>query len=136
MTDIPWPGSTVIAYLAGSPVVSVPTTATLLEVARALTDDDVGAVVIGDGPRPVALVSERDITHAVAAGHDLATVPALDVASKALLWCDSTATVDEVAAEMRDHFVRHILVEEDGQLTGIVSARDLLGIYCPDTSFD
>lgn len=136
MTENPVPGSTVIAYLAGSPVMTVPSSATLFEVAQALTEGDVGAVVVEDADRPVAMISERDITHAVATGKDIATVTALEVASKTLLWCDATATVDEVAAQMRDHFVRHILVEEDGKLTGVVSARDLLGIYCPDSSFD
>jgi CBS domain-containing protein len=28
-----------------------------------------------------------------------------------------------------EEYVRHVLLEVDGQLTGIVSARDLLGAY-------
>ena len=35
----------------------------------------------------------------------------------------------EVAEEMCERYVRHVLVEEDGRLVGIVSARDLLGVY-------
>jgi CBS domain-containing protein len=34
-----------------------------------------------------------------------------------------------VATEMMEHWARHALVEEDGRLVGIVSARDLLGAY-------
>jgi len=34
-----------------------------------------------------------------------------------------------VANEMMDRYVRHVLVEEDGRLVGVVSARDLLGVY-------
>ena len=34
-----------------------------------------------------------------------------------------------VAVQMMDQYVRHILVEDDGRLAGIVSARDLLGVY-------
>ena len=30
---------------------------------------------------------------------------------------------------MMDRYVRHLLVEKDGQLVGIVSARHLLGAY-------
>jgi CBS domain-containing protein len=30
---------------------------------------------------------------------------------------------------MMDRYVRHVLVEEDGSLVGIVSARDVLGAY-------
>ena len=30
---------------------------------------------------------------------------------------------------MMEEYVRHVLLEEDGRLVGIVSARDLLGAY-------
>ena len=45
---------------------------------------------------------------------------------------DREATADEVAVQMMDHYIRHVLVERDGALVGIVSARDLLGLYCAD----
>ena len=90
---------------------------------------DVGAVVVGDDELPAALVSERDIVRVVAAGKDPATVPATDIASTKLVWCDAEATVDQVAARMMDRYIRHVLVERDGALAGIVSARDLLGVY-------
>ncbi|MGD1112335.1 MAG: CBS domain-containing protein, partial [Mycobacterium sp.] len=34
-----------------------------------------------------------------------------------------------VATRMMDRYIRHILVPRDGVLVGIVSARDLLGVY-------
>ena len=84
--------------------------------------------MIGDDPRPAALVSERDIVRAVAAGRNPATVSVSDLASTKLVWCDAEATVDQVAARMMDRYIRHVLVERDGALVGIVSARDLLGV--------
>ena len=45
------------------------------------------------------------------------------------MWCDGEAPVAEVAEQMMEHYVRHVLVEEDGRLVGVVSARDLLGAY-------
>ena len=39
------------------------------------------------------------------------------------------ATVAEVAQQMMTSYVRHVLVEDDGELVGVVSARDLLGTY-------
>ena len=55
--------------------------------------------------------------------------PARDVASTNLVWCDASATVREVAERMMEDYVRHVLLEDDGRLVGIVSARDLLGAY-------
>ena len=45
------------------------------------------------------------------------------------MWCDINADVANVAEEMMECYVRHVLVEDDGHLVGIVSARHLLGAY-------
>ena len=130
MTDkLPSVGSTPISDVTGDPVVRVAAHATVADVAEAIISREVGAVVVGDDARPAALVSERDVVRVAAAGNDAASVPALEVASKKLVWCDADATVDQVANRMMDRYVRHILVERDGNLVGIVSARDLLGVY-------
>lgn len=110
----------------------VSATATVADVAQAIINGEVGVVVVGDDERPKALVSERDVVRVVAAGHGPAAVRASDVASTNLIWCDAESTIDEVTARMMDHYIRHILVERDGALIGIVSARDLLGVYGGD----
>jgi len=94
-----------------------------------MTDADVGLLVVGRGDDVDGVVSERDIVRAIAAGHDPNTTTAMEVAHTDLAWCDPTATVAEVATEMMERYVRHVLVEDGGRLVGIVSARDLLGAY-------
>jgi len=136
MTDISVPGSIPISSVTGEPVARVAANATVADVARAIVARDVGAIVVGDDERPTALVSERDIVRVVAAGQDPAAVPAADIASTQLVWCDAEATVDEVAVRMMDRYIRHILVERDGVLAGIVSARDLLGVYSAEADLD
>jgi CBS domain-containing protein len=72
-------------------------------------------------------VSERDLVRAIADGSDLAAATAASVATTELVWADGTASVDEVAEQMMEHWVRHVLVEDGGALVGMVSARDVLG---------
>jgi signal-transduction protein with cAMP-binding, CBS, and nucleotidyltransferase domain len=123
-------GSIPVSALATDNTVRIAADANLLEVARALVDADVGIVVLGGDDQPVrGVVSERDVVRALAAGRNMATTLGRQVATTELAWCDTTATVGEVAAEMMEHYVRHVLVEEDGRLVGVVSARDLLGAY-------
>lgn len=129
MTGISTPGSIPIATITGDPVARVAADATVADVAMAMADIDVGAVVVGDDQRPAALLSERDVVRVVAAGKNPGSVPAADVASTKLVWCDADATVDQVATRMMDRYIRHVLVQHDGALIGIVSARDLLGVY-------
>jgi CBS domain-containing protein len=122
-------GATPVSTLISDTVARIPPDATLVEVARALTDGDIGALVVGTADEVVGIVSERDLVRGLAGARDPSTTRAGDVASTELLWCDATATVAEVAERMMEHYVRHVLLEEDGRLVGIVSARDLLGAY-------
>lgn len=134
MTEIPTAGSIPISDITGDPAVRVAADATVADVARAIIDGEVGVVVLGDDERPRGVVSERDVVRVVAAGNDPAATRADDVASKKLIWCEADTTVDQAAAQMIDHYIRHILVERDGALIGIVSARDLLGVYAADAT--
>ncbi|MBX7452519.1 cyclic nucleotide-binding/CBS domain-containing protein [Mycobacterium sp. G7A2] len=134
MTRIPLVGSTPVSTLTGDSVARVSADASIADVARALVSRDVGMVVVGDEQRPAAVLSERDVVRVVAAGSDPTTVRAGDVASTKLVWAGAEDTVDEVANRMMEHYIRHILVEQDGSLVGVVSARDLLGAYSSEAA--
>jgi CBS domain-containing protein len=105
--------------------------ANLHEVADAMVAAGVGALIVTNGNRDGAagIVSERDIVRALAGRRDPATTLAHDIANTTLVWCDAEATVTDVAERMMERYIRHVLVERDGRLVGIVSARDLLGDY-------
>jgi CBS domain-containing protein len=119
-----------ISTLTADNIVRVGIEASLFQVASTLVGADVGLVVLQDEDQEVrGVVSERDVVRALADGRDVATTLGRDVAHTDLAWCDGTATVAEVAEQMMERYVRHVLVEEDGQLVGVVSARDLLGAY-------
>jgi CBS domain-containing protein len=123
-----------VSALIGDAVVFVSPGANLLDVAEVLTSNEVGAVAVGDGTRPIAVVSERDIVHALARRLPPDTTAAIDVGQRELVWCDVSSTIRTVAAEMMDRYVRHVLVERDGNLVGIVSVRDVLGAYVANDS--
>ena len=122
MTKMKSAGSTVVSTLIGDPVFRVSETTPLRRVADALTGAEIGIVIVGEGKTIAGVVSERDVTRAVADGLDPEGTRAIDVAHTTLIWCDASATVAQVATEMMSHWVRHVLVEEDGHLVGIVSA--------------
>jgi CBS domain-containing protein len=125
-----------VRALMGDDVVFVAPDASLREVAESLVANDIGIVAVGSKNRPVAVVSERDITLAVAQSRDVERTTATDIAHRELVWCDASASVSEVATEMMDRYVRHVLVESDGKLVGVVSARDLLGYYAATEEVD
>ena len=74
-----------IDTLIGACVLRVPADATVADVAKAITDHNVGAVIVGDESRPTALVSERDVVRVVA-GAEI-PVPSRLARSRAPDWC-------------------------------------------------
>jgi CBS domain-containing protein len=129
MTDATNVGAMAVSVLTGAPVIRVAADADLNQVADALVDAGIGALIVGDADRATGIVSERDVVGALAQRRDPATTRAGDIANTTLVWCDAEATVAEVAERMMERYVRHVLVEDEGRLVGIVSARDLLGAY-------
>ena len=127
-----------VGQIIGTEVTCIPGDANLLAVSDALTANDVGVLVVGEPTEVRGVVSERDLVHALASRREPEEVRAIDLASTQVAWCDAGATIGEVAIEMMEHYVRHVLVEKAGQLVGIVSARDLLAAYAatdPDSGF-
>lgn len=122
-------GSTPVSVLVAAPVAAVTPNASVREVARVLCEEGIGAVLVGDREGPAGIVSERDVVGAVDDRRDPDSTQARDIANTNLVWCDADATAAEVAGLMMERYLRHVLVEQDGRLVGIVSARDLLGIY-------
>ena len=128
MIHVSDPGAFPVDLLIADTVVCVAPTATLGEVADVLIRNSIGAVVVGSQDVPLGIVSEHDVVRAVADGVEPATTAA-DIAHTELFWTQSSNTVADVATQMMDQYVRHILVEDRGRLAGIISARDLLGVY-------
>jgi CBS domain-containing protein len=130
MNDVIEAGKTPISALVSDLSVGVTGDANLWEIARIMTDAEVGLLVVDDGGEtPIGVVSERDVTRALAQGRNPDGTTARDLCHLDIAWCDSSATVVEVGGEMMRRYIRHVLVEEDGRLVGVVSSRDLLGAY-------
>jgi CBS domain-containing protein len=122
-------GAAPVSMFASDAVITLPSGTTLQSVADELAGDQIGLVVLGSPGDVEAVISERDVVRAIAEGLDPLDTPAAALASTNIVWCDETATVNEVAAVMMAEYVRHVLLEDDGQLVSIVSVRDLLAAY-------
>ena len=111
-------------------VVRVPAGASLSEVAtRLLRDEDVSSVLVGDKPREI--VTERDLTQALAKGLGPAT-PVEDIAERTPVWVTTTSEIADVATLMLHHEVRHIIVlAPSGDAVGVLSMRDIFSLLLP-----
>lgn len=100
---------------------------TVLEVAHAMVDRNIGAVpVLADGVL-VGIFSERDLMkRVVVEGRDPSTTRLFEVMTEDPLTVPPDQDVETCMFLMRRHGFRHLPVCEGKQLKGVVSLRDLM----------
>ncbi len=113
--------------IARAPVVCQPPTSAL-EIARLLSDQGVGSVVVlGPDGIPIGIVTDRDLRRKVVAeGRDAATTRAADIMSSPLVSIRPEAFAFEAILAMTRQGIRHLVVSDEGRLTGVVSIYDFV----------
>ena len=108
-------------------VVYLPSETTLAEAARTMREQDIGDVVVADGPGLIGMVTDRDIVvRAVAERCDPAATTIGEIVTRDLVTVRPEDSIHTAALLMRDQAVRRVLVCDDVQgLVGIVSIGDL-----------
>ncbi|MGP4022001.1 CBS domain-containing protein [Actinomadura sp. 3N407] len=111
--------------MTGSPT-SVSPELDIVTVARAMRDEDIGAVLVADGDELLGLVTDRDLViRGLAAGGDPTQLNIGGIASSATATVGPDDSLDKAAQVMRERAVRRLPVLEDGRPVGIVSIGDL-----------
>ena len=95
--------------------------------AKMMRDEDVGLAPIVEGDKLIGMLTDRDIAiRVVAEGKDPDQVTVREVASKQVVTIDPQQDLDEALRIMAKHQVRRLpVVEEDGQLVGVVAQADV-----------
>ena len=116
-------------------VVYLPSETTLAEAARTMREQDIGDVVVADGPTLTGLVTDRDIVvRAVAERFDPASTTIGEIVSRDLITVRPDDSLHSAALLMRDNAIRRVLVCDDEKgLVGIVSIGDLAERIDPES---
>jgi CBS domain-containing protein len=107
--------------------------ATLGEAAARMAERAVGAVVVLEGESIAAILTERDVMRAVAAGED-GSAPVSEWMTRHPDTIEPDDTTDHAASLMIHGGFRHLPVVEKGKVVGIVSIRDLMRVALDDRS--
>lgn len=105
------------------------------EAAKLMNEKKIGAVAVREGGRIVGVVTERDSVSRVLAAGDSGSMPIGEAMRTDLprLRLDSSET--DCTEAMRTQYTRHLLVEEKGQVVGIISMRDVIQLMLDDKQF-
>jgi len=108
---------------------AVPLEATVERAIRTMLDRRVGAVAVIDENRRVAgIFTERDVLLRLSLGeHDLQKLSVREVMTAPVEMATRATTAGEALATMVERHYRHLpIVDDNGQLLGMLSMRNLL----------
>jgi CBS domain-containing protein/uncharacterized protein (DUF2267 family) len=102
-------------------------TATVYEAARAMSEHQIGAVLVGQHGQISGIVTDRDLAITVIGGRaDADRTPLLDVMSQRVETVDIDGTMDDVVRAMLGRGCRRVPITERGKLVGLVTLDDLV----------
>lgn len=115
-------------------VVSITPDTPLPLAAKTLKTENVGVLAVVDGSGGlIGIISERDLIHQMDENGAVdANCPVALVMTTNIIDCDPESPVDSVLSLMRMMHVRHIPVNVEGELVGMVSLRDLAFCHMED----
>jgi CBS domain-containing protein len=88
-----------------------------------------GSLIITEGGHLLGIITERDLLRAVALGADPDKTSVDDAMTAEVFTVTPDMPLQDAAREMAARWIRHLPVVEHGKLLGVVSMRDVTGIF-------
>lgn len=111
----------------GTEVVTVSATASVLDAARVMNENHIGALVVTEGEHIVGIVTERDVMNrVVTAQRDPGETVVGEVMTTPIAVCSPETSAAECRKTMRNRRIRHLPVVVDDHLVGMISIGDII----------
>lgn len=105
----------------------------VIDAVRQMAERGVGALMVMDDGELVGMFSERDYARKVIlAGRSSRETRVSEIMTAPVVTIKPTALADEGLALMTQKRFRHLPVEEDGQIIGLISIGDLVNAVIGD----
>ena len=117
--------------IAARGVKTIPVSANIKEAAVAMTNSNVGCLVVTEDGRPVGIITEGDVSRAVGRGFPPDKTAIKSLLFKPLITVTPDLRVEEAAKLMANANVKKLPVMEEGRLVGIITQTDIVA-----SSFD
>ena len=118
-----------VSSLGAKKAIMVGPRTSIREAIETMVEHEIGCVLVHDGQRMVGILTERDVLLRV--GVRLAAIeddPVSTVMTRDPLTLDCAAPLAFALNHMTLHDFRHLPLTRDGELAGIISLRDFLGL--------
>ena len=111
----------------GSTTTCVSPTDTVYRALQLMAENNVGAVMICDGDHMVGIFTERDYCRKIILmGRSSVNTPIQDIMTKKMVTVCLDSTLEECMELMTKYHIRHLPVQDEDKIVGIVSMRDVM----------
>jgi CBS domain-containing protein len=127
-----------ILHSKGYDVITIAPEALVTDMLTLLKDNNLGAVVVSDDGRRISgIVTERDVVRKLVDGPDFLDAPVSTIMTSDVLTCKPDDSVQSLMTTMTNRRIRHLpVVDEDGELAGIVSIGDVVKSHITQIEFE
>jgi CBS domain-containing protein len=101
----------------------------LRSAAETMWRQQTGSLLVSDGGQLLGIITERDLLRAIALGADPDKTSIDEAMTAGVFTVPPDMPLQDAAREMAARWIRHLPVVEDGTLLGVVSMRDVTGIF-------
>jgi len=130
MSDIGLRSKMLVKDVMSSPVVTVEEDVPANKVAELIDKHGLGCIIVTNKKgKPLGIITERDlVTRVVTKNVKPSSVKAKEVMTSPLLTIEPDESISEAAKKMNRLNIRRLGVVYKGQLTGLVSSKDVLAV--------
>jgi CBS domain-containing protein len=108
-------------------VYTIAPTASVFDAVKLMAEKNIGALVVKEGEKIAGIITERDYARKIVLmARSSKDTPVRDIMTSSAMYVSPTQRSEECMALMTASRVRHLLVIENGKLTGLVSIGDLV----------
>ena len=111
----------------GGDILCVPEGTTVMDALKKMNENKVGAILVTRDGEPAGIWTERDLLrNTLDAAFKPQTTLIDDVMTKTIVTAPSTDTVYNLMDKFLGLRLRHLIIEKDGEIVGMVSSGDVM----------
>ncbi len=118
---------TYVHELMSKNVITLDDKSSAYDVAKVMSEKNIGTVIILKDNEPIGIITERDLVKKVCAKDLKASeIKVNDIISKPLITIQPNSPIELAAALMAENKIRRLPVVKDGKLVGIITTADII----------
>ena len=105
-----------VKHFINPPAIHISARVSVFEACKRMQKHKVGSILVSEGKHFIGIFTEADLLTKV-------------VVTKELLYIDSESTMVMAFLKMQKKNVRHLIVKDDNNVTGVLSIKDIAKYY-------